>query len=48
MHDAGENIDIKLKEWKVRYEELSEKASTKEVSKISSNLLVALDMLPKV
>lgn len=46
--ELGENIDKKLQEWKVKYDEMNNKAQTKEVSEIFSNLNTVLDSLPKM
>ena len=48
IHELGENIDKKLQEWKVKYDEMNSKAQTQEVSQIFSNLSSVLDNLPKI
>lgn len=48
IHELGENIDKKLQEWKLKYDEMNSKAQTQEVSQIFSNLSSVLDNLPKI
>ena len=46
--ELGENIDKKLQEWKLKYDEMNSKSKSKEVSEIFSNLNSVLDSLPKM
>lgn len=46
--ELGENIDKKLQEWKLKYDEMNSKAQTQEVTQIFSNLNSVLDSLPKI
>ncbi|CAI2361686.1 unnamed protein product [Moneuplotes crassus] len=46
--ELGENIDKKLQQWKVKYDEMNNKSKTKEVSEMFSNLNSVIDSLPKM
>ena len=46
--ELGENIDKKLQEWKLKYDQMNNRAQTQEVSEIFSNLNSVLDSLPKI
>lgn len=46
--ELGENIDKKLQEWKMKYDEMNTKANTQEVTEVFSNLNSVLDSLPKI
>lgn len=46
--ELGENIDKKLQEWKIKYDEINNRSQSTEVSEIFSNLNSAIDSLPKM
>ena len=48
IHELGENIDKKLQDWKINYDEMNSKAQTQEVSQIFSNHNSVLNKIPKI
>lgn len=46
--ELGENIDKKLQEWKLKYDEMNSKAQSQEVTQLFSNLNSVLDSLPQI
>ena len=48
MGSVGEKISDALKEWKVKFDEISQRTSAKSASAVSSGLSSAMDELPEM